>query len=259
MNQHIIVIANHKGGTGKTTLSTLLAIGLQNKNYQVVHIDLDAYQGSASNFWLTREPISKEYNLKTPEYNKIYFSKNNDKFIASQEDNENLNNMLIKYKDKNFIILDTAGSENNFTSYSINKASCVITPVTDSPLDISSIISKDNEYKYGPFAKFIFDHKINQMRTGNIFEWIVVRNKIPVTPGYNFNTSFIEKASKNLQFYYYSPIYDREIYRKTFDYGVTTYDLTLLDSNPNSVFTNLTAYNEIDKFINFVINKTLKL
>lgn len=252
----IIVVANHKGGTGKTTISILLAIGLHYKGYKVAHIDLDADQGSASNFWEIRKHlIDKHHEINSIDHDAIHFSKENDKHAASREDNTNLLNILDKYKDKEIIILDTAGSDNYFTTHSMNICNLIITPITDSYLDLSSLINNQNDYKYGPFAKFVFDAKITQMRKGNIFKWIVVRNKIPLTPGYRQDLSTIEKTAKTLQFHLYSQLFDRETYRKTFEHGLTMFDIPHLD-NPTSsgIYINSTAYKELDDFVTYVQN-----
>ena len=47
---HIVVVANEKGGTGKSTLSMHLAIKLLYENFKVAVIDLDGRQGSLTKY-----------------------------------------------------------------------------------------------------------------------------------------------------------------------------------------------------------------
>ena len=90
---HIIVVANEKGGTGKSTLSMHLAIKLMYENFKVAVIDLDGHQGSLSKYIENRrrfctknkislpspvhyvfEPIAKEANKKEIEDQAFHLS-----------------------------------------------------------------------------------------------------------------------------------------------------------------------------------------
>lgn len=68
----IVVVANHKGGVGKTTLSNTLALGLAHRGYKVVLVDSDA-QATLTQDALGIEPQPGFYDLlvRNADFDKI--------------------------------------------------------------------------------------------------------------------------------------------------------------------------------------------
>ncbi len=108
-----ILIANSKGGAGKTTLATNLASYLATSGLTVLLNDLDRQQSSAQ--WLSRRPadlpIIHSYNA----HNKA------------------------KLKDNVWVISDTpAGLRDEKLSDAVKQADCVIVPIQPSAFDIGA-------------------------------------------------------------------------------------------------------------------------
>ncbi|MBZ4200884.1 MAG: ParA family protein [Methylotenera sp.] len=108
-----ILIANSKGGAGKTTLATNLAAYLAASGLTVLLQDLDRQQSSAQ--WLSRRPadlpIIHSYNAHTKE----------------------------KLKASAWVITDTpAGLRDEKLSEAVKQADCVIVPIQPSAFDIGA-------------------------------------------------------------------------------------------------------------------------
>src|SRR6266568_7384526 len=56
---HVIVVANEKGGSGKSTLSIHLAVALLKAGYRVATIDLDIRQRTLTRFFENRASWAK--------------------------------------------------------------------------------------------------------------------------------------------------------------------------------------------------------
>lgn len=60
MSSRVITFGNFKGGTGKTTTSTMVGIELARRNLKTLLVDLDP-QGNATNLYLkTKENVDNE-------------------------------------------------------------------------------------------------------------------------------------------------------------------------------------------------------
>ena len=85
----IIVVANSKGGVGKSTLSVHLAAWLQEQGHRVTFADCDAQESSSQ--WIREAvPNMKLVRLNTP--------------------NEILNELPVLDEDADFVIADGPGS-----------------------------------------------------------------------------------------------------------------------------------------------------
>lgn len=108
-----ILIANSKGGSGKTTLATNLASYFATLGHQVMLSDLDRQQSSAQ--WLNR---------RAPELPQIYVDTKRSKESASKPD---------------WLIVDSpAGFRGDKLTNSVKAADCVIVPIQPSAFDIGA-------------------------------------------------------------------------------------------------------------------------
>ena len=108
-----ILIANSKGGAGKTTLATNLASYLAVSGHRVLLQDLDRQQSSAQ--WLSRRPVDlpiiHSYNAHNKE----------------------------KSKDTTWVVTDTAaGLRDEKLADAVKQADCVIVPIQPSAFDMGA-------------------------------------------------------------------------------------------------------------------------
>ncbi|PZP56204.1 MAG: cobyrinic acid a,c-diamide synthase [Micavibrio aeruginosavorus] len=116
----IITIAQHKGGAGKTTLSTQIAAALSCSGTNILLLDLDP-QGSSTEWFKAREQTLGDKN-------KIHHAKLQGWRLMKD---------LAAYRDQyDYVIIDTPPHAESESSISIRMADLVLIPVQPSPLDI---------------------------------------------------------------------------------------------------------------------------
>jgi cellulose biosynthesis protein BcsQ len=254
----IITLAHEKGGTGKSTLATHLAIGLMyyNKDFKIALLDLDNRQLSSFNFFQNRQQYGANVpNLTTCQ--KIDSSISDSKKNAYNEDFQALEYTLYSLNHCDFIIVDTAGSYNNFTIAAVHFCDLLITPVTESHFDIDAIVQLKKYEKNilnGPFYEIVFEQrKALQIANKAPFEWMIVINR--ASSLYQENSEnckeILNTLSKNLNFNVQYIIKDRNVYKELCNHGLTIFDLPNLVNDLGMM--KIKAHAEMDKFIFTVI------
>ncbi|MEM9798372.1 MAG: ParA family partition ATPase [Pseudomonadota bacterium] len=117
----IITLAQQKGGSGKTTLTTHLATELASRDYRVALLDVDP-QGSLGRWFLTR--YEREHGLKGD-------------ITFSTSSAWGVNFECSKYADDyDFILIDTPPKIDSDLKPSLKVADLVIVPVSASEVDL---------------------------------------------------------------------------------------------------------------------------
>ena len=120
----IILIGGFKGGSGKSTSAVCLASSLASENYDVLLVDGNATQGTASNWMARREDLNRELPVMT-----------------CVEKSGKLTGFLQTVRDRyDIIIVDTAGYNSVELRSSILVADLLVTPVRVSQPDIETLV-----------------------------------------------------------------------------------------------------------------------
>ncbi len=121
----IVTFANQKGGTGKTTLATNLAVLWSNSQYKVAVIDADSQKSLAH--WV--------------EARKKYYGENDIGIDVYPYHTHSLGEDIKKIKRKyNFIIIDSPPSITYDTIQIVKNSDRVFVPVQPSPVDLMATI-----------------------------------------------------------------------------------------------------------------------
>ena len=121
----IVTFANQKGGTGKTTLATNLAVLWSNSQYKVAVIDADSQKSLAN--WV--------------EARKKYYGENDIGIDVYPYHTHSLSEDIKKIKKKyNFIIIDSPPSITYDTIQIVKNSDRVFVPVQPSPIDLLATI-----------------------------------------------------------------------------------------------------------------------
>jgi chromosome partitioning protein len=248
----IIMVGHEKGGTGKSTLTTHLAVGLlhSNKNETVAVLDLDKRQSGSYAFFKTRS--EHKIKIPIPKFDCISSSSKDSKADSFEEDLNNLKAKLHAFYDCNYIIIDTAGSYTNFVVAALFFADLLITPVTESFLDINAIVRFDESEMLlnGPFADVVFNQKKIRARD-NLKElhWALVINRASNVNHENSQNclNLLNKIQRNLNFDICYKIYDRIVYKELFQHGLTIFDLPHLTSDISLL--KIKAHEEMTGFV----------
>ncbi len=256
---HTIVIGNEKGGTGKSTIAMHLAAKLMLEKYRVAVIDLDGRQGSLTKYIENRRrfceinhivlPIPLHYRFEpVADYTKIPDElKILDKTIKE----------LLPKVDA--IIIDTPGHKNYLFEAAHDYADTLITPMTDSLVDLGAIAdidSTDGSLKNpGPYAEFVWEAKKRLAARGKPYlNWIVCGNKTSALRSRNkaFIFDVFQKLGKLYGFRFCEGLKDRVIYRELYLDGLTVLDMQSEPLKRRMSMSHLAAKLEIKNLAEFI-------
>ncbi len=256
---HIIVVSNEKGGTGKSTLSMHLAVKLLQEGFKIASIDLDGRQGSLTKYIENRKNFceKKEIELPIPEHYSFAPETNTYLIPAAREKVAHQIYELIPQFDA--IIIDTPGTKNYLFEEAHKYADTVITPISDSLIDLNVIADIDyttGKVKMpGHYAEYIWDTKKYLASQGKAYlNWIITGNKISASRSKNkalvFN--YLEKLSKLYGFRLIDGMKDRVIYRELFLEGLTVLDMQHPNLKLRMSMSHLAAKLEINNLAAFI-------
>lgn len=256
---HIITISNEKGGTGKSTISMHLAIKLMMEGFSVATFDLDGRQGSLSKYIDNRKHYCEgnQIDLPIPEHYRIYPE---DNYYLIPQAREKLSFQIYEAASKfDAIIIDTPGSKNYLFEEAHKYSDTVITPISDSLIDLNVLADIDIETNRirmpGHYANFIWDTKKYLASQGKSYlNWIVTGNKLSSYNSKNKATVFtyLERLSKLYGFRFTHGLKDRVIYKELFLEGLTVLDMQNEKLKMKMTISHLAAKREIKALAEFI-------
>lgn len=226
---HIIVVSNEKGGTGKSTISMHLATLLLYEGYNVATIDMDGRQGTFTKYIDNRKKYNQLNNTKLPVSYHLSFSIDDKQESIPELIRKNINELSKTY---DAIVIDTPGTKNCLFDEAHKYADTLITPISDSLLDLNVVADIDFSTKKigkpGHYAEHIWDvKKYLASKNKPFLNWVVVGNRISPFNSKNKTAvlEYLEKLSKLYGFKLYFGIKDRVIYKELFLSGLTVLDM----------------------------------
>ncbi len=242
MSNKVIVFGNQKGGTGKSTLAMHLVVNLLHKGYKVGTIDVDAKQGTFTHYIENREKTKRENpEILTPVHSAII---ENESDSITERDKENLTRfgeIMYQYRNFDFIVIDTPGSETSLSKIAHSFADKIITPMNESFVDLDLLVRikdvKSNVLRPSIYAQMVWDQKKEKaMRQKGSIDWIVLVNRM--SNAASKNRQDLEKVlnalAPRMGFRFIKGFKERVVFRELFLYG-----LTLLDKKANVTNMNM--------------------
>lgn len=255
---HIIVVGNEKGGSGKTTTAMHLIVSLLKLGFSVGTIDLDSRQQSLGRYIENRKQysIKRNLNLEMPEHYTLTRSANNSRDDAEKEDEVNFKSTLDKLSNKDFIIVDTPGSDAFLSRIAHSYADTVITPINDSFVDLDLLGNVNAEtfdsMKPGIYSAMLWEQKMKKAaRDKKEIKWIVVRNRLSALDAINKRNveTSMEKLAKRFGFKIAPGFGDRVVFKELFLLGLTLHDAAKCEDIRMSTSV-IAARQELRDFIN---------
>jgi chromosome partitioning ATPase len=256
---HVIVVSNEKGGTGKSTICMHLAIKLLQEGFSVATFDLDGRQGTLTKYIENRKNFRtvKGIYLPTPEHF-CYVPESNPTLY--QRSLEQLNQHIRQLSGKfDAIVIDTPGNKNYLFEEAHKFADTLITPISDSLIDLSVMadidFTQDRISGPGPYSEFIWEIKKYLAAKGKPYlNWIVVGNKFSSLNSRNKNLVFayLDKLSKLYGFRFLPGLKDRVIYKELFLEGLTVLDMSHDKLRLKMSMSHLAAKHEIKNLAEFI-------
>jgi len=257
---HIVVVANEKGGTGKSTTAMHLAVSIQKQGLNVAVIDLDARQRSVSRYLENRKAFTQRRGLdwKVPEHEVLPPSSSQDVAERDRLDEENLHALVERLAKQNeFIVIDCPGGNTHLSFLAHAMANTLLTPLNDSFVDLDLLARVDPDTysvdKLSFYAETVWESRKLRAASGLPgLDWIVIRNRI--SPTFSKNRERMDLALKSLQkrlaFRYARGLSERVIYRELFPKGLTLVDLKDIDEGPKLTMSHVAARHELRSLMN---------
>ena len=224
---HRIVLANEKGGTGKSTTAVHIAVALSYLGARVTMLDLDPRQRTSFRYIENRVATMEKRGLTLPTPACEVFKGRSDHALLLALDRLE--------KDADFIIIDNPGRDDPFARAAVENADTLVTPLNDSFVDFDLIGQVDGETfkvkKLSFFAELIWEARMKRSRATleqhrREMDWVVVRNRTGHVEARNM--ARIEQAltelSKRVGFRVSHGLSERVIYRELFPSGLTLLD-----------------------------------
>ena len=221
---HIIVFANEKGGTGKSTTAVHVAVALAAQGRRVAAIDLDTRQKTLVRYLENRAATSRReaVDLPTPRF---------EVFDASKD--ANIDRRLDELsQDAEFVVVDTPGRDDPYAMKAAARADSLVTPINDSFIDLDLIGQVDPDtYKVKRpsfYAEVVWDaRKARAKIDSGTVDWVVLRNRLQHLEARNMRRvgAAVDELAKRVGFRVIPGLGERVIYRELFPKGLTLLDL----------------------------------
>ena len=221
---HIIVFANEKGGTGKSTTAVHVAVALAAQGRRVAAIDLDTRQKTMVRYLENRAATVRREATDLPSPRFEVFDPTRDANIDRR-----LDELAV---DAEFIVVDTPGRDDPFALKAAGRADTLVTPVNDSFVDLDLIGQVDPDtYKIKRpsfYAEVVWDaRKVRAKSDGGTVDWVLLRNRLQHLEARNMRRvgAAIDELAKRVGFRVIPGLGERVIYRELFPKGLTLLDL----------------------------------
>ena len=222
----VIVLATHKGGTGKTTLAMHLIAGLLHEGLQVASIDLDQPQQSLSRYLENRAAYARRHgtNLLMPRHQAWNVA----------DDNPRLLQLYIERLrcEAEIVVIDCPAGHSVLSRAAIEAAACLVTPINDSFMDLdllAALETKNFSFKrLGPLGEMVATARNRRRQQGgSAIDWLVLRNRLTSIGSQNKErlADALIGLAPRMGFRQGAGLSERVIYREMFLDGLTLQDL----------------------------------
>jgi chromosome partitioning protein len=220
---HVLVFANEKGGTGKSTTAVHVAIALAAKGARVSCFDLDHRQRTMGRYLDNRRDTLKRSGKTLPM--PVYETHDGESMAFFSETLERMSEV------SDFMVIDTPGRDDKFARVAVTNADTLVTPMNDSFVDFDLIgqVDPDTFKVVRPsfYSELIWESRKRRAKAdGETIDWVVLRNRMQHIEARNMKrvSEAIEQLSKRVGFRVIPGLSERVIYRELFPQGLTMLD-----------------------------------
>jgi chromosome partitioning protein len=222
----VIVLATHKGGTGKTTVAMHLIAGLLHEGLKVASIDLDQPQLSLSRYLENRAAYARNHGIELPMPSHRAWDAEEDNPISLWRHIEKMRG------EAKTVIVDCPAGQSALGDAAIEVAACLVTPINDSfmDLDLLAVLEAKNLSfrRLGSFGEMVANARNRRrQQVGSGIEWLVLRNRLSSIGSQNKErlADVLVELAPRMGFRHGTGLSERVIYREMFLDGLTLLDL----------------------------------
>ena len=224
---HVIVFANEKGGTGKSTTAVHVAVALAAAGRRVAALDLDQRQRTLHRYLENRAATAKRLDATLP---MPAFAVIRDQSLEGFD-----RESAAIGEGAEGLIVDTPGRDDPLARRAAEGADTLVTPVNDSFVDLDLIgqVDPDTYRIKRPsfYAEIVWDaRKARAKADGGTVDWVMLRNRLQHLEARNMRRvgAAMEELAKKVGFRVIPGLSERVIYRELFPKGLTLLDVAQL-------------------------------
>ena len=224
---HLLVFANEKGGTGKSTTAVHTAIALAASGHAVAVLDLDSRQRTTTRYLENRAATIRRIGEPLPV---ATFEVLDDQRVEALE--AAIERLTAEH---DVLVIDTPGRDDPVARAAITRADTLVTPMNDSFVDLDLIGQVHPETfkvtKPSFYAELIWNSRTQRAKaTGKSVDWIVLRNRLQHIQSHNLARvgAAMDELARRVGFRVIPGLGERVIYRELFPKGLTLLDLAQL-------------------------------
>ena len=224
---HLLVFANEKGGTGKSTTAVHTAIALAASGHAVAVLDLDSRQRTTTRYLENRAATIRR--IGEPLHVATFEVLDDQRVEALEAAIERLT------AEHDVLVIDTPGRDDPVARAAITRADTLVTPMNDSFVDLDLIGQVHPETfkvtKPSFYAELIWNSRTQRAKaTGKSVDWIVLRNRLQHIQSHNLARvgAAMDELARRVGFRVIPGLGERVIYRELFPKGLTLLDLAQL-------------------------------
>jgi chromosome partitioning protein len=255
----VVVFGNEKGGTGKSTAAANVAIALLRRGFSVGTIDLDPRQGTLSRYFENRALYARAQGveLPMPRHVRINPIAPAPREAMESEAQRRLGEVMSRFGDRDFVLIDTAGSDSALSRMGHELADVLITPINDSLIDIDVIARVDANRRevLGPsvYCRTVWErHNRRVVTARGPIQWFIMRNRLAHIESRNRRgmDALLEKLAFRIGFRIAPGFSERVVYRELFPNGLAVADLDVgADGRAN--VSHIAAWDEVEALLDY--------
>ena len=259
---HVIVIGNEKGGSGKTTTSMHIIMCLVKLGYSVGSLDLDSRQQSISRYMENRKNYASKNDLILPASEHYFIPRALGKETVDeieQDEHDRFMKKLDYFKEtKDYVVIDTPGSNTFLARLAHSYADTVITPINDSFIDFDLLARVDAEdesiVRPSLYSEMVWNQRmVRAQRDGETkaTDWVVFCNRLSHLDAKNKRRIFeaLQKLADRIGFRVIPGVTERVVYRELFPKGLTVMDILDQDLGIKTTMSHITARAEVRELV----------
>src|SRR5262245_12477328 len=233
---HIVVVGNHKGGSGKSTVAMHIIVALLKAGKRIASFDLDLTQQTLTHYIENRWAWGRQNDLplELPDHHAIASDATERAEREESSDIAWFTAELAKIERDgtcDFIVIDTPGGSHHLSLVAHAMADTLLTPINDSLVDLDVIVtigaSRNDEPQPSRYAQTVA-RALEGRRSvsGRSTDWVVVRNRMATLASHNQRqvSELIEAVRGKLGFRTARGLCERLVFRELFAVGLTAFD-----------------------------------
>jgi chromosome partitioning protein len=229
-SSRVIVVANEKGGSGKSTVAVNIAVALMKAGHSVATLDLDTRQRSLTHYIDNRLSWARSVGRDIPTPSHTCFGEDNEFLPAGDSQKaceETIGQLAASHR---FVVVDTPGHDDPHFRAAHLTADTLVTPLNDSFVDLDVLGNVDPKtfdvVGIGQYARVVEDARRTRREQQRDIDWLVLRNRLSHLN--TRNKRLVGEAMNDLSRQLGSTIVDglseRLIFREFYPRGLTAVD-----------------------------------